>query len=318
MPQQRILRQTFVLALVAALALLISGCGKDKFAENDAQSKAPMGKVTIVGQQFTEAQVMTALYGLLLRDAGYQTTVKNFSTRDVYLPVLEKGQVQVSADYLSSFTEALNRKANGPDAQPVSSPDTEATLEVLKSLATPRGVTPLEPAEAANANAYAVTAKYAETHRLRTLSDLAALGQPIALAANSDCSTRQDCAKGLKEVYGIEISKIEPLGFGSAETKRALTDGKVELAQVSSTDGTLDAAGIVVLEDDKQLQNAENLVPIVNSAWIKDNPKAADALNKLSEELTTGDLARMNAKVDAERLKPDDVARQFLKDKGLI
>ncbi len=51
----------------------------------------------------------------------------------------------------------------------------------------------------------------------------------------------------------------------------------------------LDAAGIVVLEDDKQLQNAENLVPIVNSAWIKDNPKAADALNKLSEELTTGD-----------------------------
>lgn len=66
------------------------------------------------------------------------------------------------------------------------------------------------------------------------------------------------------------------------------------------------------------MQNAENLVPIVNSAWIKDNPKAADALNKLSEELTTGDLARMNAKVDAERLKPDDVARQFLKDKGLI
>ena len=113
MPQQRILRQTFVLALVAALALLISGCGKDKFAENDAQSKAPMGKVTIVGQQFTEAQVMTALYGLLLRDAGYQTTVKNFSTRDVYLPVLEKGQVQVSADYLSSFTEALNRKESG-------------------------------------------------------------------------------------------------------------------------------------------------------------------------------------------------------------
>ncbi|HMU37224.1 MAG TPA: glycine betaine ABC transporter substrate-binding protein, partial [Marmoricola sp.] len=236
---KRTLRQVLALALTAVLAMLITGCGNDNFAKNDAQSKAPMGKVTIVGQQFTEAQIMTALYELLLRDAGYQTAVKNFSTRDVYLPVLEKGQVQVSADYLSSFTEALNRNANGPDAQPVSSPDPEATLEVLKSLAAPRGVTPLEPAQAQNANAYAVTAKYAETHRLRTLSDLAALGQPIALAANSDCSTRQDCAKGLKEVYGIEISKIEPLGFGSAETKRALTDGQVELAQVSSTDGTL-------------------------------------------------------------------------------
>ena len=117
---KRTLRQVLALALTAVLAMLITGCGNDNFAKNDAQSKAPMGKVTIVGQQFTEAQIMTALYELLLRDAGYQTAVKNFSTRDVYLPVLEKGQVQVSADYLSSFTEALNRNANGPDAQPVS------------------------------------------------------------------------------------------------------------------------------------------------------------------------------------------------------
>jgi len=308
----------FVLALALGLVTTLAGCGQDKFAKNDSRSNAPMGKVTIAGQQFTEAAIMTALYEQVLRHAGYETTVKNFATRDVYLPALQKGEVQVSADYLASMTEALNRKDNGPDATPVSSPDTAATLEVLRSLAAPRGIEPLEPAAAKNVNSYAVTKKYATLHHLRTLSDLGAMGQPVALAANSDCSTRQDCAKGLESVYGIKVSRIEPLGFDSAETKRALTDGEVQLGQVASTDGALAAAGIVILEDDKAWQNAENLVPVVNSAWVKDNQKAATALNELSEALTTEDLARMNEEVDGQRLKPEDVARQFLKEKELI
>lgn len=311
-------KRLLVFVVTAGLMLAMSGCGEDKFAKNDSHSKAPLGKVTIAGQQFTEAEIMTSLYEQVLSHAGYETSVKNFATRDVYLSALQKGEVQVSADYLASMTEALNRKDNGPDAAPVSSPDTDETLEQLRLLATPRGIEPLEPADAKNVNSYAVTKKYAATHRLQTLSDLGAMGQSVALAANSDCDTRQDCAKGLESVYGIKISKIEPLGFDSPETKRALTDGEVQLGQVASTDGALEAAGIVILEDDQSWQNAENLVPVVNSAWVKDNQKAAKVLNELSETLSTEDLATMNEQVDGERLKPADVARQYLKDKGLI
>ncbi len=304
-----------LLALMALpLLLAAAACGSDSSTGGGGGG----AEVTIVGQKFTEADIMTQLYKLLLDKEGFATNVKNLGARDIYLGPLEQGDVQISADYLSSLTEALNRKANGNDAAPVATPDVQATLGKLKTLGEKYGITPLEPAEAEDANAYAVTKDFAEKNDLTTLSDLGQLGKPVALAANSDCSERSDCAKGLKSVYGIELSKIEPLGFGSQDTKNALVNGEVQLGQVGTTDGSLDQLGIVVLEDDKNWQNAENLVPVVNSAWLKDHAKAADALNKLSGVLTTEDLKTLNAKVDGQRLQASKVAEDYLKEKGLL
>ena len=306
------------LVALAALPLLVgaAACGSDGFEEDNGSEGGE--KVTIVGQKFTEADIMTQLYKLLLEKEGFETDVKNLGARDIYLDPLQKGDVQVSADYLSSMTEALNRKANGEDAEPVASPDVQATLEQLEKLAAEYDITPLEPAEAEDANAYAVTQEFADKNSLVTLSDLGELGQPIALAANSDCSERPDCAKGLQSVYGIKLTKVEPLGFGSADTKNALAKGEVQLGQVGTTDGSLDQLGLVVLEDDKDWQNAENLVPVVNSQWLEDNPEAEDALNELSSVLTTADLTELNAKVDGERLQASQVAEDYLKEKGLL
>ena len=303
-----------LVGLLALALLALSACGSDNFDK----SKGGGGTVTVVGQKFTEADVMTELYRQLLEKAGYQTEVKNLGARDIYLGPLQKGDVQVSADYLSSMTEALNRKANGDDAKPVASADVQATLAKLNELGAKYGISALEPAKAEDANAYAVTKKFAEANHLTTLSDLGKLGKPIALAANSDCSERPDCGKGLTSVYGIKLSKIEPLGFDSPETKKAAQDGEVQLAQVATSDGTLDSMGLVVLQDDKNWQNAENLVPVVNSAWLKKNPKAKAALNKLSGVLTTDDLKELNAKVDQERQEASQVAEDYLKEKGLI
>ena len=307
-------RRMLVALTILPLLLAVAACGSEGFEEDSGGGET----VTIVGQKFTEADIMTQLYKLLLEKEGFSTEVKNLGARDIYLDPLQKGDVQVSADYLSSMTEALNRKANGDDADPVATPDVEETLAQLKKLAAEFDITPLEPAEAEDANSYAVTQDYAEKNNLTTLSDLGKLGKPVALAANSDCSERPDCGKGLTSVYGIKLTKIEPLGFGSADTKNALAEGEVQVGQVGTTDGSLDSMGLVVLEDDKNWQNAENLVPVVNSAWLKDNPKAEDALNKLSDVLTTEDLTMLNAKVDGERLEASQVAEDYLKEKGLI
>ena len=308
-------RRVLVALTTLPLLLGVAACGSDGFEEDSGGGGET---VTIVGQKFTEADIMTQLYTLLLEKEGFKTDVKNLGARDIYLDPLQKGDVQVSADYLSSMTEALNRKANGDDADPVATPDVQETLDQLKTLAAKYDITPLEPAEAEDANSYAVTKDYAEKNNLTTLSDLGKLGKPVALAAASDCPDRPDCGKGLTSVYGIKLAKVEPLGFGTADTKKALSDGEVQVGQVGTTDGSLDQMGLVVLEDDKNWQNAENLVPVVNSAWLKDNPKAEDALNKLSDVLTTEDLTMLNAKVDGERLEASQVAEDYLKEKGLI
>jgi osmoprotectant transport system substrate-binding protein len=300
------LARSILIALVALALMLTAACGGGG------------AKVVIVGQKFTEADIMTQLYKAVLDDAGYDTSVKNLGARDIYLNPLSKGDVTISADYLSSMTEALNRKANGDSAAKVASADAQATLAELNKLAKTDGLTALEPAKAQDANAFAVTKAFAQEHNLRTLSDLGASGLSVKLGGNSDCPQRADCQKGLEDTYGIKVSGFEPTGFGSQATKDDLAKGVTQIGSVGTTDATLESLGLVILDDDKHLQNAENLVPIVNSDWLKDNEKAKKALDKLSAVLTTEDLTTLIGKVDLDREKAADVAKAYLKDKGLI
>ncbi len=305
------LARRLVLMLMVVPLLALAACGS-----NGGLSGG--GKVVIVGQQFTEADVMTQMYKQLLDKAGFKTQVKNLGARDVYINPLKKNQVQVSADYLSSMTEDLNRRVNGDKAKPVASADQQATLAQLTKLGKKFDMTPLQPAKAQDANAFAVTKKFAQAHNLKTLSDLAKLGMGIKLAAASDCPTRPECKIGLQNKYGIKITSVEPTGFGTADTKNDLAKGVVQLGQVGTTDGTLNKLGLVILSDNLHLQNAENLVPIVNSTWLTKNPKAKDALNKLASVLTTADLTALAVKVDQNREQASKVAQDYLKQKGLI
>jgi osmoprotectant transport system substrate-binding protein len=308
-----VLRRTLAALLAVPLLLGTAACGS-----SNSDSGGSAAKVTIVGQKFTEADILTQLYKGLLDKAGFDTSVKNLGARSVYLKPLENDEVQVSADYLSSMTEELNRQANGENAPSVATSDVQATLSKLNDLAKPVGLVALEPAQAQDANAYAVTKDFAAKNHVTTLSDLGKLGRPVTLAANSDCKERPDCGKGLTSVYGIKLSKIEPLGFGSPQTKQAAVKGEVDVAQVGTTDASLDSLGLVILTDDKHWQHAENLVPIVNAKWLAKNPKARTALDKLSSVLTTEDLTSLIDKVDNQREQAADVAQSYLKEKGLI
>ena len=111
---------------------------------------------------------------------------------------------------------------------------------------------------------------------------------------------------------------MEPLLSGSADTLDALRRGQVQLAQVTSTDGSLAGLGLVVLRDDKSWQRAENLVPLANTAWLERNPRARPVLDRLATVLTTADLARLNGQVDVSGRSPREVAQAYLKSKGLL
>lgn len=97
-----------------------------------------------------------------------------------------------------------------------------------------------------------------------------------------------------------------------------MLDGESQLGETSTTDGTLESQGLVVLEDDKQIQPAQNLVPAVSSSFLSDHPDLADVLNPLMAALTTEKLTELNGKVAVDREKPEDVAHDFLEDEGLL
>lgn len=323
LPRKARVRRSLAILLATPL-LFVAACGNggtealDDEPSGDAGSGGDKGTVVIAYQDYTEMSIMAEMYAALLEKEGFEPTLKGVGDRAIYAGQLASGDVHVAPEYASSMTEFLNRDMNGADAAPVASPDLAETMGRLRELAAQKDITPLEPAEAEDANAFAVTKQFAEDNNLATLSDLGKLQQPIALAAAPDCPERPDCKGGLEDVYGIQIGEFEPLGFGTPATKDALTKGEVDLGQVGTSDGQIEQLELVVLEDDQDWQNAENLVPVVSTPFLDEHPEVADALNALSEVLTTEDLMRLNAQVDAERQLASDVAGNYLSEKGLI
>ncbi|UWE07887.1 ABC transporter substrate-binding protein [Actinacidiphila bryophytorum] len=314
-------------ALAAALLLTAAaGCGsggKDQPAAGGAAlatgaaAAATGDQDLVVGSAgFTESAILAAMYAKVLDKAGFHTTVKTLANRELYEPALEKGQIDVVPEYAATLAEFLNTKANGAGAKPVASSDVTATVAALTELADQRGLKVLPAGKAVDQNAFAVSKDFAEQHHLKTLSDLGAAKVKITLAAGDECPDRPYCEPGLKKTYGIDVVSVDPKGVGTTQSKQAVQDGTDQLVLTTTTDATLDQFDLVLLTDDKHLQNADNVLPVLNAQDAAD-PKAAAALGKLTAVLTTADLTELNKKVDAERQKPEDVAADYLDTKGL-
>jgi osmoprotectant transport system substrate-binding protein len=308
------MRARRLLAVSLAVGSLLVGTA---CAGNDVSGSADKGSLTLSGQNFPEATLVAEMYKLVLEDAGYTVDMKLVGTRDVYMKQFPK-DVDVVPEYVAGIVDFLNTQQNGADAAPVSTHDAQETLDAAKPLLDAAGITMLDPAEATDQNAFFVTKDFAEQHSLTTLSDLGGLGEPVVLAAAPDCKGRTDCEGGLSKTYGISISKILPLGYASAQTYKSVLDGESQLGESSTTDGSLESQGLVLLDDDKGIQPAQNLIPAVSSAFLKDHPDVKDTLNALMAKLTTADLTELNGKVGNEREKPEDVAKQYLQDQGLL
>ncbi|UKY51348.1 ABC transporter substrate-binding protein [Streptomyces inhibens] len=306
---------------VAVLTLLgLTACTSGPSLETRAAITASPGDshdLAIGSAGFTESELLAQMYAALLRHAGYRTHVLTVGNRELYEPALEAGQIDVVPEYAATFADWLNAKNKGSKAAPVASPDLGVTLRALRRLAGPRGLTVLQAGRAVDQNAFAVSAAYARKHHLKTLSDLGRARLPVRLAAGDECVQRPFCAPGLKKTYGINLTAIDPKGVGTTPAKQAVQNGQDQMVLTTSTDATLDRFGLVLLADDKKLQNADHVLPVVNRARAG-SERAAAALNRLNKVLTTADLANLNEQVDSWRRLPADVARNYLVSKGLL
>lgn len=310
----RSLRKAASLLAVGAL-LTAAACGSDDSdglsPGGDTDDSTDKGSITMSGQDFTEMQIMAEMYKQVLEADGYTVDVNLVGTRDLYIKGLGNGQIDLVPEYLAGIADQLNGDA------PFTTNDPEQALSELEPIAEQAGITMLAPSPATDQNAFFVTQEYADSNGLSTLSDVAGVG-PVTLAAAPDCKGRDDCEVGLTEVYGIELERIIPTGFGTQQTKDAVLEDEAQLGLTGTTDGSLDQLGLILLEDDQGIQPAQNLIPAVNTEFLAENSDVADALNELSATLTTDDLASLNAQVDIERQKSADVAQTYLAEKGLI
>jgi glycine betaine/choline ABC-type transport system substrate-binding protein len=139
-----------------------------------------------------------------------------------------------------------------------------------------------------------------------------ALSTTLTLGGPPECPERPFCLIGLQETYGLEFKEFVPLDAGGPLTVQALTGGQIQVGLLFTSDPAIATNGFVLLEDDKQLQLADNLIPVVRKEIVDANPGVAEALNTVMSRLTQEELTNLNKAVTVDLKPTADVAREWI------
>jgi osmoprotectant transport system substrate-binding protein len=306
-------RRLGLAALAATAAVALAACGSPSSPSSSGHSK---GSIVVGSAGFSESEILAYMYADLLDKIGYHATVTTVESSEIFTPSLEKGTIGVAPEYAATYADELQQMETGTKNPNAGQPSLTTTMANLQRLARHVGLVALTPAKALDQNAFAVSKSFATRHHLSTLSQLGATHIPVSIAGPAECATRPYCAPGLRRVYGIRVTKIDPLGFDTTQGKAAVEHGTDQVAEVATTDATLAQFGLVLLADNKHLQNADYVVPIVNKKYATAAVKAE--LDKLSAVLTTGDLTRLDGAVGTQRVPAATAAHGFLTAVGLL
>jgi len=266
--------------------------------------------LTVASFDFPESAVIAEIYAGVLRAAGHRVEhVARIGTRETVFPALEKGLIDVVPEYAGSALEFLGGE---PTAE------TSATHDALADALAARGIEALAPATAQNRNGLVVTDRTATELELRSISDLVDVAPDLTLGGPPECPDRPLCLPGFEEAYDLSFGDFVPLDAGGPVTAEAVRRGLVDIGVLFTTDASLDEHDLLLLVDDRGLQPAENVTPLIRSDVVQVfGSDVTDALEAVSEALTTDDLRAMNAEIGSGRT-PVQVAHEWLVRKGLI
>lgn len=289
------------MVLILAAGLVAVACRSGSVVDTSALDDRA---ITVASFDFPESVLLAEVYAQALEAAGFTVDRSfNLGTRELVLPALQRGLVEVVPEYAGS---ALEFVGGHPDADP------RTTHRRLVRAMGSRGIRVLDAAPAMDQNGFAVTTDLASLLGLRTLSDLTPHASDMVLAGPPECQQRPLCLPGLRDVYGLRFSRFVPLDAGGAITVAALRNGTADVGLLFTSDPTFRGNGFVLLKDDRGLEPAENVTPMINEeALTRFGNGVAAALDGVSSRLTLDALRSMNRSV-ATGASPAVVARAWL------
>jgi len=303
-------RSPFVLAALCVIA--VGGCSHVGVKSLDSARPARSSGIVIGAFNFSESALLAQLYGQALTARGFEVRILDAGApREVLEPALEQGVVDLVVEYQGTIARWLGFDSATASVSP------RATHRRLQGLLAERGLRALDFAAAENKNEVVVTKGTATEYDLRTVSDLAPVAGDLGFAGPPECPARPLCLEGLEAVYGLRFEFFQPLDAGGPLTVSALRGGEVDVALMFTTDPAIGENDLVVLEDDRRLQPAENIVPVVSNATIlRHGPALVEALNGVSERLSPQALKGLNRQI-AAGTSPQDAAHAWLNSQGL-
>ncbi|AYG62504.1 ABC transporter substrate-binding protein [Rhizobium jaguaris] len=262
------------------------------FSAGDPLAAVPAARTDtttiIVGSaNFPESQLLATIYAKALAAKGIAVDTKlNIGSREVYIPALLDGSIDLLPEYAGAALSYLDKNAAAHSPEDVA--------KALKA-ALPTGISILTPSTAQDSDSVAVTRATAEKYKLKTIADLAPVASEFVLGGSPEWKARKEGVIGLKEIYGLEFRSFKALDVGGPLTLSALVNGQIQAANLFSTDPAMAANDLIALEDTKNLFPAQNIVPVIATQKLSD--VVAKTLNAVSAALTTHDLVLMNGRL---------------------
>jgi len=303
--------KTRLVALAAVLTAIVplSACGGDPTSGGGSGDSST---IVIGSANFPESELIAEMYAQALEAEDVEVERKfNIGARELYLKALQDGSIDLLPEYNGALLAALSEGGEVP--QDVSTPDEvyDALQDVL-----PKGTETLEQSAAEDKDSLTVTSETASKYDLKTIDDLKPVGDELVLGGGPEFAERYQGVVGLKEVYGITFKSFKPLDPGGPLTKAALKKNDIQVANLFSTDSTIETDNLVMLEDTKNLFLAQNVLPLVRSSKV--DGKVEDALNEVSAALTTENLTEYLAKVQVDKQDTSTVAKDFLSANDIL
>ncbi len=261
----------------------------------------PMTEGYILGQMLTE---------LIEQDTDLKVNITNGvggGTSNIH-PAIVKGEFDLYPEYTGTSWEAVLKKE--------ASYDESKFVELQKEYKEKYNLEYVNLYGFNNTYGLAVNKDIAEKYNLKTYSDLAKVSNNLIFGAEYDFFEREDGYKELQKVYNIDFKKKIDMDIGLKY--QAMKDKKIDVMVIFTTDGQLAVSDVIVLEDDKKMYPSYRAGTVVRSEILSEYPELKPVLEKLNNILDDKTMADLNYQVESKGKKPEDVAREYLQEKGLL
>ena len=290
--------------IILGLFIIIFGA---YFSLNSKKDKAiniatkPMTEGYILGQMLTE---------LIEQDTDLKVNMTNGvggGTSNIH-PAIVKGEFDLYPEYTGTSWEAVLKKEGSYDESKFDELQEEYKEKYNLEYVNLYGFN--------NTYGLAVNKDIAEKYNLKTYSDLAKVSNNLIFGAEYDFFEREDGYKELQKIYNIDFKKKIDMDIGLKY--QAMKDKKIDVMVIFTTDGQLAISDVIVLEDDKKMYPSYRAGTVVRSEILSKYPELKPVLEKLNNILDDKTMADLNYQVESKRKKPEDVAREYLQEKGLL
>lgn len=292
-------RSVLLGAIATGLTLAIGACGSNTTT------------IRVGSKDFPEQLIIGEMYAQVLEANGLNVERKlNLGATPVAQAALVQNQIDLYPEYTGTALMIVLKQPSERDRQ--------VTYNTVKQgYRDEFDLVWLEPSPMNNSFALVVTQDTAAQYNLKTLSDWVKVADQFVMVGPPEFQEREDGIPGMQQVYGdFQIKEFKAVEFGLRY--RALVEKAAQIMVGATTDGEIAAYDLVVLEDDRNLFPPYQVAPVVRADTLERFPQVADLLNSVTNTLVESEMRDLNNQVTGEGREPAEVARDFLRQKGLV